>query len=124
MQRHTAQQLKIISRMLMPAQRQTPTHRARQKQNHHDRRRDPERAVEIRIPFEHVQKVGSWKYGGAAALEDLVGVDIEELRVERDGPEVSLGLERGGRGCGAFVRGAPDVPVRGVGFGGVEVCGA
>lgn len=45
---------------------------------------DPERAVQVGVSFEDVEEVGAWVDGRDAAPEDLVGVDVEELRVEVD----------------------------------------
>ena len=104
--------------------RQTLTHRARQEQYHDHRRCDPEWTIEIRVTVKHIQKVAAREDGGSASPEHIIRIDVEELSVEGDGPEVFLGLDRGGGGGRALVA-AADVAVRGrvLGGCGVEVCG-
>lgn len=79
--------------MLFPITREVLADRAGQEKNHNDGRRDPEGPVEVRVAFEDVEEVLARVEGGAAASEDLVGVDVEELLVEGDAPEEAL---RGG----------------------------
>ena len=61
--------------------------RARQKEDDNDGGRDPERPVEVRVALEDVEEVLARVEGCAAASEDLVGIDIEELVVEGYAPE-------------------------------------
>jgi len=77
--------------VLFPRARQVLADRAGQEQDHHDRSRDPEWPVEVRVAFEDVEEVLARVERGAAASEDLVGVDVEELLVEGDAPEEALG---------------------------------
>lgn len=72
----------------------------RKEQNHHHGRRNPERPIEIGVAFQDIQEIGPREDGGAASTKNLGGVDIEELRVERERPEkllVRRGAGRGGR---------------------------
>lgn len=94
--------------MLFPITRQVLTNRARQEKNHDDCCSDPEGPVQVRVAFEDVEEVLARVEGGAAACENLVGVDVEELLVEGDTPEETLrgslllagawGAEEGGVG--------------------------
>ena len=80
----------------------------REKQHENNRGRDPERAVQVGVAIKHVQEVRARVQRGAAAAQDFVGVDVEELRVEAEGPEEALGGERAGRllgGGGRVVEG-------------------
>ena len=75
-----------------------------QEQDQDHRCRDPEGTVQIRVALEHVQEVRARVQGRPAPCQNSRGVDIEELRVERDGPEEPLGaiivVGAGGRGSG------------------------
>ena len=62
--------------------RQIRADRPSQEQYHDHRGRDPERSVEIRIALQDIEEVLAREEGGAAAVEDLGGVDVEELLVE------------------------------------------
>jgi hypothetical protein len=77
--------------MLFPRARQVLADSARQEQDHHDGCRDPERPVEVWVALEDIEEVLAGVESGAAAGEDLVGVDIEELLVKSDAPEETLG---------------------------------
>jgi len=83
---------------------------------------DPEGAVEIRVPVEDVEEVCAGVEGDAAAAEDFGGVDVEELGVEGDGPEVAFGGDGGGGG-GAEGVGAVGEDFVGAGGVVVEGCG-
>jgi hypothetical protein len=72
--------------MLFPRARQVLADSARQEQDHHDGCRDPERPVEVWVALEDIEEVLAGVESGAAAGEDLVGVDIEELLVKSDAP--------------------------------------
>jgi hypothetical protein len=98
--------------MLFPRARQVLADSARQEQDHHDGRRDPEGPVEVGVAFEDVEEVLARVESGTTAGEDLVGVDVEELLVEADAPEETLG---GGGLAGAWC--AEEVGV-GLDFGG------
>jgi hypothetical protein len=98
--------------MLFPRARQILADSARQEKDHNDGRRDPEGPVEVWVAFEDVEEVLARVEGGAAAGEDLVRVDVEELLVEADAPEETLG---GGGLAGAWC--AEEVGV-GLDFGG------
>lgn len=98
--------------------RQILTYRSCQEQYHDHSRGYPERAIEVRVPVQHVEEPCAREDGGLASSQDFVGVDVEELRVEGERPEVPL------RGAGAAaVVGAGEEGVlsgglcwRGVGF--------
>lgn len=100
--------------------REVLTDRTRQEQNHDDCRRDPERAIEVRVALEDVEEVLARIEGCAAAGEDLVGVDVEELLVERYAPKEAF---RGRLLAGAW---STEEGGGGLGFGGagggVECC--
>jgi hypothetical protein len=110
--RRSAQQLEIICEMLFPRARQVLADSARQEQDHNYGRCYPEGPVEVWVAFEDVEEVLARVEGGAAAGEDLVRVDVEELLVEADAPEETLG---GGGLAGAWC--AEEVGV-GLDFGG------
>ena len=83
--------------------RQILTDRTRQEQNHHHRRRDPKRPVQIRIAIQHVQEICAREQSRARTAQHLGSVDVEELGVELNGPQVAFRRRRGcgsGRGCG------------------------
>ena len=73
--------------------------RAGEEEDDNDGGRDPERPVEVRVALEDVEEVLARVEGGAAAGEDLRGVDVEELLVEGDAPEETFG---GGLLAGAW----------------------
>lgn len=77
--------------MLLSGALQVLTYRACHEQYDHHSRSDPERAVEVRVAFEHVEEVLAREEGAAASVQDLVGVDVEELLVEAYAPEVAFG---------------------------------
>lgn len=78
--------------------------RTGQEQNHDHRRRDPERPVQVCVAFEDVEEVAARVYGCDAPAEDLVRVDVEELRVVVDGPPALLGGGAAGGSVAAAVR--------------------
>lgn len=51
---------------------------------------DPEGAVEVGITFEGIEEGRARVEGGEAAGEHGGGIDVEELRVEGEGPEVAF----------------------------------
>jgi len=51
---------------------------------------DPEGAVEVGVGVEGVEEGGARVEGGEAAVQDGGGVDVEELGVEAEGPEVAF----------------------------------
>ena len=73
--------------MLFPSARKVLADGTGQEEDHHHRCRDPEGAVEVRVAFEDIEEVLTRVESCAAASEDLVGVDIEELLVEAYAPE-------------------------------------
>ena len=73
--------------MLFPRLREVLADGAGQEEDHHHSRRDPEGAVEIGVALEDVEEVLARVKSCAAASEDLVGIDIEELSVEGYAPE-------------------------------------
>lgn len=80
--------------------RQILTDGASEEQDEHDRGGDPKRAVQVRITLQDIQEVRAGKQRRPAPREHGGGVDVEELRVEGEGPEVALG-----RGAAAAARG-------------------
>lgn len=63
---------------------------AGEEQDHDNGGCDPKGAVEVGVAVEHIEKVGVGEGYCAAAAEDLVGVDVEELLVEGDAPKETL----------------------------------
>ena len=96
---HTTQQPEIITETIraLPRIRKILAHSPAHKENEHNRRSDPERAVQVRVPIEHIEEVGARVQCRAAAAQHRGSIDIKELRVEAEGEEV---LGRGGRGSG------------------------
>lgn len=91
---HTTQQLEIIRERPGAVIREVLADGAAEEQDQDDGGGDPEGAVEIGVPLEHVEEVVAREQGGPAAREDGARVDVEELRVERQRPQVPL--RRGG----------------------------
>ena len=92
--------------MLLACSRQLPTDRARHEEYEYDRGCNPEGPVQIRVTLQHIEEVGAWVQRGPASFEDLVGVDVEELRVEGDGPQELLrGATAGGSAASGAVEG-------------------
>lgn len=87
--------------MIPSRTREVATDRPCQEQDDHHGSRDPERAVQVGVPVQHVEEVAAREDGGPASAQDLGGVDVEELRVEGEGPEVVF---RGGRAGAAAGR--------------------
>ena len=85
--RRSAQQLEIIREMLLARAREVLADRSCQEQDDNDGGRDPERPIKVRVALEDVEEVLARVEGCAAASEDLVGIDIEELLVEGYAPE-------------------------------------
>jgi hypothetical protein len=109
----SAQQLEVIREMLFASTRQVLTNRSGQEEDYDDCGSDPEGAVEVWVALEDVEEVLTRVEGGAAAGEDLIRVDVEELLVEGDAPEEALG---GGLLAGAW--GAEEGACVGLDFGG------
>lgn len=116
--RRTAQQLEIVLKRLLVVLRKILTDRARQEEDYHHRRRNPERPVEVGVTLEYIEEVLARVERGAASGEDLLGVDVEELLVEGDAPEEAL---RGGglaaAGAGGQERGVVWLDLCGAGGG-------
>lgn len=89
--RRSTQQLEVIRKMLLARAREVLADRAGQEENHDDGGRDPERPIEVGVALEDVEEVLARVESGAAAGEDLGGVDVEELLVEGDAPEEAFG---------------------------------
>lgn len=85
--------------MLFPRAGQVLADSACQEQDHNDGCRDPEGSVEVRVALEDIEEVLAGVQRGAAAGEDLVGVNVEELLVEGNAPEEAFG---GGGLAGAW----------------------
>jgi len=73
--------------VLFPCARKVLADGTGQKEDHHHRCRDPEGAVEVGVSLEDIEEVLTRIESCAAAGEDLVGVDIEELLIEGYAPE-------------------------------------
>ena len=61
---------------------------------------DPNRAVEIRVPFKHIEEVGARVDCCDTSAQTLSSIDIEGLRVEGERPEEVFARAGGGGGCG------------------------
>lgn len=107
----------------MPRLRQIITNRPAQKQNKHHRRRDPKRAVQIRISLQHVQEVRPRVQRRPAPLQHAGRVDVKELRVEGQRPEEALAGARVGVRSGGYGRGEQAEAAAGGGGGGGGVLG-
>lgn len=77
--------------MLLAGTREVLADRTRQEEDDDDGGRDPERPVEVRVALEDVEEILARVERGAAARQDLRGVDVEELLVEGDAPEEAFG---------------------------------
>ena len=86
--------------MFLPFTVQILRNGASHEQDHYHCCSNPERTVQVRVAFHDVQEVLARIYCGATSVQDLVGVDIEELLVEREAPEVTLG--GGGSAAAAY----------------------
>jgi hypothetical protein len=90
-QQHTTQQPKVIRKRSRSRGGKILANSAAQEQDEHHRGRNPERPVQVRVPLEHVQEIGAREQRRPAAAQHSRGVDVEELRVEGEGPEEALG---------------------------------
>lgn len=68
--------------MTLPLTSKIATDRASQEQYYHHRGGDPERTIQVRVAFEDIEEVLARIERGFATVEELVGIDIEELLVE------------------------------------------
>jgi hypothetical protein len=104
---------------LAPTPANLPAHSPGKEQDRHDRRRDPERAVQVRVGVEHVEEGRARPQRGAAPAQHLGRVHVEVLRVEgqREGGALAaagaaVGADaadaRGDAAGGAAGRGALD----------------
>ena len=91
--------------MFTPLLRKILTDRPREEEYHYNRRRDPKGTVQVGVPLKHVKEVLTGVDCATAAVQDLVGVDIEELLVEGYAPEVAAGGGGGGAGAEVVVAG-------------------
>ena len=89
----SAQQLKVVPKVLLARRRQPVAYASREEEDNHDGRRDPERTVQIGVAVEDIEEVCAREERGSAAAQDFGGIDVEELRVERDAPEVAFCAE-------------------------------
>lgn len=88
--KRTTQQLKVIDERLLARGREVLAYGAPQEQDEDDGGGDPERPVQVRVPLEHVEEVCAREQRRPAPLQDGRRVDVEELRVEVQRPEVAL----------------------------------
>lgn len=65
-------------------------YRAREEKYKYNSRSNPERAVEIWVPVQDVEEGAAGDESGKTALEHGGGVDVKELGVEGEGPEVAF----------------------------------
>lgn len=86
----TTQQLEIIRERPVAPIRNVLADSAAEEEDQDDGGGDPEGAVEIGVPLEDVEEVGARPQRGPAAREHGARVDVEELGVERQRPEVPL----------------------------------
>nr|POE67129.1 hypothetical protein CFP56_72687 [Quercus suber] len=77
----TRQELEVIREMSLALLREVRAYRTGHEQDDHHGRRDPERTVQVGVSIEDVQEVLLREERAAAAVEDLRGVDVEELLV-------------------------------------------
>ena len=77
--------------MFLASTREVLADRARQEEDDNYGGCDPERPVEVRVALEDVEEVLARVQRGAAARQDLGGIDVEELLVEGDAPEEAFG---------------------------------
>lgn len=84
----SAEQPEIIRKMLLPCFCEVLTYGAGHKQNHDYGGCDPKWAVEVGAAFHDVEEVLTGVYGGATAVQNGTCVDIEELLVESNRPEI------------------------------------
>jgi hypothetical protein len=85
----STQQLEIIAKRLsalailaQPTPAQILVNRTGEEEDDDNRSSDPHRAVEIGVPFEHVEEVGARVYGALAAAQDFCRIDVEGLGIE------------------------------------------
>lgn len=86
----TTQQPKVIDKRILPRRSQVLAYGPAQEQDEHHRRGNPERPVQIRVAFEHVEEVGSREEGRPAPLQHGRCVYVEKLLVEADRPQETL----------------------------------
>ena len=79
--------------MFLARLRQILTDGARHEQYDNDRGRNPKGPVQIGVALHHVEKVLARVDSGATAMKDGSSVDVEELLVKGNGPQVAF---RGG----------------------------
>src|SRR5688572_26894445 len=87
----TTQQTKIIRKRRISMLPNRLANRSAQEQNQHHRSRNPKRSIQIRIPLQHIQEVRPGIQRRPTTRQNSRGINVKELRVERDGPEETLG---------------------------------
>lgn len=90
----TTQQPKVVGEMPLALASQIAAYGAGQEQDDHYRRRDPKGPVQVWVAVQNVEEVCTRKDCCGASAQHLGGVDVEELRVEGDAPEVALRAEK------------------------------
>lgn len=84
--RTSAQQLEVIDKVVLAVVGQVLVDGAGEEKDDDDGGGDPHGPVQVRVALEHVKEVLARIYGGGAATQDLVGVNVEGLGVEGEGP--------------------------------------
>lgn len=87
----TTEQRKVVYESLRRSPRgEVLTYGATDEKDEDDRRGDPEGPVQVRVPLEHIKKVGTRVQCRPTATQHGRCVDVEELRIVGNGPEISL----------------------------------
>lgn len=84
-------QSEVIGKVSLALICQVLTYCACEEQDHDHGRCDPKGTVQVWVAFEHIEEVRSRVKRVTTSIEDGCGVDIEELLVELDRPEVTFG---------------------------------
>jgi hypothetical protein len=111
--RRTTQQSEVIDKRRGARVSDPLANSSSQEKDEHHRRGDPKRPVQVRVALEHVEEVRARVEGGPAARQHGRRVDVEELRVKRNGPEKSLAAAAA-RGRAPGRHGGRQAPGRGV----------
>lgn len=111
-----AQKTKVVREMRFVVVAQVPGNGAGEEENEDHGGGDPERAVQVRVSVQDIEEGRARVERRCAAAEDFGRVDVEELRVEGERPQESLGRGggRGGEGVAACVRRDFGAGIRGV----------
>ena len=86
----TAEELKVVGEGALAGLGEILADGAAEEEDEDDGGGDPEGAVEVGVALEDVEEIGAGPEGGPAPRQHARGVDVEELRVETQRPEVAL----------------------------------